>query len=135
MVKLTRGRPFEIHQFTSPYISNGSLNCRKLRKAFFTGNILQNSKQIRCSRGCSTNSFVINKGKWWFVDIYSEHCQSQTGRARELKFWENVHPTLCVMCHLLCVLCPLSPVTCHLSPVTCKKIYLKKYIFVGKKNK
>ena len=22
----------------------------------------------------------------WFVEIYSKHCQSQTGRARELKF-------------------------------------------------
>ena len=45
------------------------------------------------------------------MEIYSKHCQSQTGRARELKFWENVRPTLCVMCHV-------SPVTCHLSPVT-----------------
>ena len=55
----------------------------------------------------------------WFihplVQISSKHCQSQTGRARELTFWENVHPKLCVMCHV-------SHVTCHLSPV---KIYKK----------
>ena len=30
-----------------------------------------------------TASSVI---KSWFVEIYSKHCQSQTGRARELKF-------------------------------------------------
>ena len=58
------------------------------------------------------------------MEIYSKHCQSQTGRARELKFLENVHPTLCVMCHVscamchvLCVMCHVSPVTCHMSPV------------------
>ena len=32
------------------------------------------------------------------VQIYSKHCQYQTERARELKFWENVLPTLCVTC-------------------------------------
>ena len=35
------------------------------------------------------------------VQISSKHCQSQTRRARELKFKDNVHPTLCVMCHVL----------------------------------
>ena len=39
------------------------------------------------------------------MEIYSKHCQSQTGRARELTFCENVHPTLCVMCHMLCGEC------------------------------
>ena len=34
------------------------------------------------------------------VQISSKHCQSQTGRARELKFLENGHPTLCVTCHM-----------------------------------
>ena len=34
------------------------------------------------------------------VQIFSKHCQSQTGRARELKCLENVHLTLCVMCHM-----------------------------------
>ena len=49
----------------------------------------------------------------------SKHCQSQTGRARELTFWENVHPTLCVMCHVSCVMCHVSCVMCHVSRVTC----------------
>ena len=40
--------------------------------------------------------------------------QSQTGRARELKFWENVHRTICVMCRVSCITCNLSPVTCHM---------------------
>ena len=60
------------------------------------------------------------------VQISSEHCLSQTGRARELKFWENVHPTLCVMCHVSCVMCHVSRVTCHVSPVTC---HMSKYFF------
>ena len=53
------------------------------------------------------------------VQISSKHCQSQTRRARELKFVENVHPTLCVMCHV-------SPVTSHLSLVTCHLWHVKK---------
>ena len=51
------------------------------------------------------------------VQISSKHCQSQTGRARELKFWENGHPTQCVLCHVSRVTCHLSGVTCHLSHV------------------
>jgi hypothetical protein len=47
------------------------------------------------------------------VEISSKHCQSQTERARELKFWENVHPTLCVTCHVSRVTCQMSPVKCH----------------------
>ena len=39
------------------------------------------------------------------VQISFEHCQSQIRRARELKFWENVHPTIYVMCHVSCVTC------------------------------
>ena len=50
----------------------------------------------------------------WFFKISFKHWQSQTGRARKLKFWENVSTTLCVMCHL-------SHVTCHLSGVMCQK--------------
>ena len=50
---------------------------------------------------------LINSLSDRLVQISSKHCQSQTGRARELKLWDSVHPTLCV--------------TCHRSPVTCKK--------------
>ena len=61
-------------------------------------------------------------------NISSKHCQSQTGRARELNFSENVHPTLCVMCHVSCVTCHVSPVTCHVSPVTCNFLFFIFFI-------
>ena len=50
--------------------------------------------------------------------------ESQTGRARELKFSENVHPTICVMCHMTHITCHVSRVTCHMSI----SFTLKKYI-------
>ena len=53
------------------------------------------------------------------VQISSKHCHSQTGRDRELKFWENIDPTLCVMCHVSCVMCHVSHVMCHVSRVMC----------------
>ena len=53
----------------------------------------------------------------------SKHSQSQTGRARELTFWQNVHPTLCVMCHVSCVMCHMSHGMCHMSHVTCPNIF------------
>ena len=48
---------------------------------------------------------VLQSPQWlidWMIDslthplvqISSKHSQYQTGRARELKFWENVHPTI-----------------------------------------
>ena len=74
----------------------------------------------------------------WFVEINSKHCQSQTRRARELKFWENVHPTLCgmhhvshVTCHESCVTSHVPPVLRHVSPVSCQKfifLHLKKIL-------
>ena len=48
------------------------------------------------------------------MDLSSMHLPSQTGIARELKFWEKVHLSQPVMCHA-------SPVMCHMSHVTCKK--------------
>ena len=58
---------------------------------------------------CSTNTFVIHQLINWaghpLVPICSIYCYSQTIRARELKFWENVHPTPCVMCHVSRVTC------------------------------
>ena len=56
------------------------------------------------------------------IQISSKHCRSQAGRARQLKFWDNFYPALCVMCHV-------SRVTCHMSPVTCHLFERKKYIF------
>ena len=42
----------------------------------------------------------------------STHHYTQTGRARELKFWKNVFPPLRVTCHVSCVRCQVSGVTC-----------------------
>ena len=69
------------------------------------------------------------------VQISSKHCQSQTGRARELKFWENLHPTQCVLCHVSHVMCHLSHVTCHLSHVTCHMSHVtcQSYLYHFKK--
>ena len=60
------------------------------------------------------------------MEISSVHLHSQTGRARELKFWDKVHlppPVVChvsdVMCHVSCVMCHVSCVTCHVSCAMC----------------
>ena len=52
-----------------------------------------------------------------FSSRYSQYHKSQTVRARQLKFWENVLTTPCVMCHMSRVMCHVSRVTCHLSHV------------------
>ena len=44
---------------------------------------------------------------------------SQTVRARELKFSEKVHLLPPVTCHMSCVTCNVSRITSHLSLVTC----------------
>ena len=61
----------------------------------------------------------------WFINWLREGCNKF--------FWENVHPTLCIMCHMSCVPCHMScvmshvsHVMCHLSRVTC---HLSKYYF------
>ena len=50
--------------------------------------------------------------------ISSIRCLSQTIKARELKFLENVSPPAFVTCHATRVMCQISCVTCHLSYVT-----------------
>ena len=71
------------------------------------------------------------------MEIYSNHHNFQTVRARDLKFWHNVHCPQCVMCHMshvTChvsrVTCHVSHVTCHMSRVTCKKKQNKKTFFL-----
>ena len=65
-----------------------------------------------CSRGCSTNTFVTHYwlinwvSQWSFLEIFPEHLQSQTVRARKLTFWEKVHLPLPDMCHMSHVMCP-----------------------------
>ena len=54
-------------------------------------------------------------------------------KAREMKFWENVHPPPCVTCHVSCVRYHMSRVTRHMSHVTCQVssvIFLFFYIVV-----
>ena len=63
-----------------------------------------------------------------FSSIFSKHHNYQSVRARELKFWENFHPTLCVMCHISHVTCHMSPVICHLSRVTCHLSHVTCYV-------
>ena len=70
-----------------------------------------------------------------FLKIFKNH-NSQTVRARELKLWENVQITPCVISHMSPSMLHLSPVTSHQSPVTCKMpqvtcpfLYLFIYFF------
>ena len=51
-------------------------------------------------------------------------------RARELKFWENVHPPKHVMCHVSRVTCHVSHVTCHVSHVTCHMSHILFIFFI-----
>ena len=60
------------------------------------------------------------------VKISSNYSQSQTGGARELKYRDNIHPTLCIMCHGSPVTCHLSRGTCHVSCVMCHLSHVKK---------
>ena len=55
----------------------------------------------------------------------SKYHNSQTDKARELKFWENVHPT-----YVSCVMCLMSRFTCDMSPVTYHNLFIEtKYIY------
>ena len=61
---------------------------------------------------------LMNSFSWWSHCFRSsKHHNFQTVRAREVIFWENVHPEPYVTCHLSPVTCHLSTVTCHLSQV------------------
>ena len=54
-----------------------------------------------------------------FPPNLQNHCLSQTVKARELKFLENVHPTPCVTYHMSCITFYISCVTCTLSHCMC----------------
>ena len=57
----------------------------------------------------------------------SKQHNSQTIRARELKFLENVHPP--TMCQMLHVMCHVSQVTYHVSHVTSQVTHFKCHFF------
>ena len=74
----------------------------------------------------STKDELINQLiDWSFVELSSEHHNSQTVWPRDLKFLHNVHHPICVMCHVSHVTCHMSCVTCHVSCVTKQSKKLK----------
>ena len=61
-----------------------------------------------------TTIFVIHEwGSYSLWKISSKHHYSQSVRARELKFWDIVHLSPCVTCHMSNATCHLSSNTCH----------------------
>ena len=74
-------------------------------------------------------SLINSVIQWWFVEIYSKWYNSQTIRAKELKFGVNVHLPKCVACHVSHVTCHVSCVTCHVSHVMCHMSHVTCKIF------
>ena len=75
--------------------------------------------QTWCSRGCSTNTFVIHQlihelTNSFFSSKSSRHLHSLTKWA---KFWEHVHFPPCVTRQMSYVMCSMSSVICHVSCV------------------
>ena len=64
-----------------------------------------------------------------FVKISSKHLHSQTFRDMDLTFWESVHLTQRVTCHMSCVMCHVSCVMCHVSCVMCHMLHF--YLFLN----
>ena len=62
-------------------------------------------------------SEFLEYGLWKYIQ------STVNPKPEELKFGENVHPTLCVMCHVSHVMCHVSRVTCHVSRVTCQTFF------------
>ena len=77
---------------------------------------------------CVTNWFIDLSSQWSFSSKSSKYHNSQTIRARDLTFLDNVHHMSCVMfmCHVSCVMCKVSPVTCHMSNFFLKKVYRRR---------
>ena len=73
-----------------------------------------------------TDWFIESLIRSSFFSQFSRHQKSQTVRARELKFWENVPPPkmrgmLRVRCQMSHVRCQVSPDTrCQVSGVSCQ---------------
>ena len=59
-------------------------------------------------------------------DPFSQNIQNtlQTVRARDLKFWDNVHQPICVTCHMSYVRCHVPHITCHISCVCKNNLFL-----------
>ena len=66
---------------------------------------------------------IHSVSQWSFSLQSSKHHNSQTVRARDLKFWDNVHHPLCVTCHMSRVIFHVSPVTRHVPHVMCHQFF------------
>ena len=81
----------------------------------------------------TTSSLIYSDSQWVsqsaFSSKSSRYHKSQTIRARELKFSENVHPPQHVIYHVSRVKCHVSRVTCHMSCVTCHMSYFFFFFF------
>ena len=71
--------------------------------------------------------------QWAFSFKSSKYHKSQTLRARNLKFWGNIHPHNMShgTCHVSCVICHMSHFACYVSYVTC--IYLLLLLNINSK--
>ena len=79
-----------------------------------------------CSRGCSTNTFVIHSLINWVTLFLQTFKTSLHPHHTVLNFWENVHPPPRATCQVSCIWCQVSGVRCqvlrvrcHVSGVTC----------------
>ena len=95
-----------------------------------------------CSLGCSTNAFVFNFVSQSVIHPFYPNLQNiiTPVRARDLRFWDNIHLQqhatyhgLHVMCHVSCVTCNVSHVTCHVSSQSPKHHNFQTVIATGLK--
>ena len=74
-------------------------------------------------------SLIHSLSNWAFPSKPSKHHYTQTVRARKRKFWENIHPPLCVTCQVSGVTCQVSHVRFHMSGVTCQVSHVRWLFF------
>ena len=60
----------------------------------------------------------------YYVSHITWHQYSQTVRARDLTFWDNVHHPMRVICHMSCVNWLMSHLTSHIGLVPKKNMYI-----------
>ena len=60
----------------------------------------------------------------YYVSHITWHQYSQTVRARDLTFWDNVHHPMRVICHISCVNWLMSHLTSHIGLVPKKNMYI-----------
>ena len=95
------------------------------------------SPQKPITRMCNFNSAIfvsrLEICLSWGVFLNRPGVARAVLQSPKLKLWENVDPTICVICYVSCVTfhlshvtCQMSRVTCHLSPVICHLSHVKK---------